>query len=170
MATRFRLTLESNEATLAVIALLRRHTAKSYSELRAAVVNRKPILDEAPHHNVYSEFITRVTNLVDDLEASGFYYRVEVDGVSESPQYLRNLFQGWQDGLVETQYWTGLESGEPCIETLQWLKREAPSDIFLHTIRQIIHGDGYTCDEETVAWAKRELSSELRIAAAGDET
>jgi hypothetical protein len=59
-----------------------------------------------------------------------------------------------------------LESSEPSIETLEWLKRESPADVFRQTIRQIIGGHGYACDEETVAWARRELEAAERGAAA----
>ena len=78
MAEHFRLTLETTDATIAVIALLRRHTGKPISDLRHAIANRKPFLDEVPHHNQYSEFITRLTPLLDDLEAEGISFRVEV--------------------------------------------------------------------------------------------
>lgn len=50
-----------------------------------------------------------------------------------------------------------LESGEPCIETLEWLKREAPSDVFESTLRLIVNNDGYSCDEDTISWAREQL-------------
>lgn len=159
MAERFRLSLETTGATARVIALLRRHTGKRISDLRQAVSNGQPFLDETPHHNQYSEFITRVTALLDDLEAEGISYLVEVDGASESPQYLRNVFQRWHDISIETEHMSDLESGEPSIETLEWLMRDSPADVFRQTIRQIIDGDGYACDEETIAWARRELEA-----------
>lgn len=52
---------------------------------------------------------------------------------------------------------TDLESGEPGVETLEWLKREAPTEVFRRTCEQIVAGDGYACDEETVEWARREM-------------
>ncbi|MCA9113184.1 MAG: hypothetical protein KDA52_24745 [Planctomycetaceae bacterium] len=168
MAEHFRLFLETNKATAPVIALLRRHTGKPLSELRNAVSNRQPFIDETPHHNQYSEFITCVTALLDDLEAAGISYLVEVDGASESAQYLRNVFQRWHDIGIETEHMSDLESGEPSIETLGWLKREPPADVFRQTIRQIIDGDGYACDEETVAWARRALEDAEPGAAADD--
>ena len=159
MAGHFRLSLETIEATAPVIALLRRHTGKPISDLRQAVSNRQPFLDETPHHNQYSEFITRITALLDDLEAKGIPYLVEVDGASESPQYLRNVFQRWHDIGIETERMSDLESGKPSIETLEWLRRESSADVFRQTIRQIIDGDGYACDDETMAWARRELEA-----------
>jgi len=156
MADHVRLSLKTTAATAPSIALLRRHTTKPISELRQAVTKRQPFLSETPHHNHYTEFITRITALVDELEAQGIPYLVEVDGAQESPQYLRNIFQRWHDIGIETERMTDLESGEPCIATLKWLKCESPGDVFRHTIKQIIDGDGYQCDEETIAWARSE--------------
>ena len=156
MPHHFRLSLEMTDATASLIALLRRHTGKPISDLRQAIANRQPFLDERPHHNQYSEFIKRDIDLLDGLEAEGIRYLVEVDGSPESPQYLRNVFQRWHDIGLETRRMTDLESGEPCKETLEWLKRESPADVFKQTIKQIIDRDSYACDEETVAWARRE--------------
>ncbi|MDZ4688484.1 MAG: hypothetical protein SH850_25700 [Planctomycetaceae bacterium] len=159
MSNHFRLSLETTEPTAALIAILRRHTGKPISDLSQAITNRQPFLDETPHHNKYSEFIARVTELLDGLEAEGIRYLVDVDGSPENPQYLRSVFQRWHDIVEETRRMTDLESGEPCIETLASLKRESPADVFQQTLRQIVDGDGYTCDEQTVAWAHRELSA-----------
>ena len=56
---------------------------------------------------------------------------------------------------------TDLEIGEPDIETLEWLKRQAadgPRDpVFRMTLEQIARGDGYSVDAETLAWVKRQL-------------
>ncbi|MGC3971403.1 MAG: hypothetical protein QM775_29910 [Pirellulales bacterium] len=157
MSDHFRLFLETTQATAPLIALLRRHTGKPVSDLRYAITNRQPFLDEEPHHNRYSEFIERVTELLNDLEAEGVRYLVEVDGLPETTQYLRNTFQRWHDIGVQTQQMTDLESGEPCIKTLERLKQDAPTEVFQHTLKQIINGDGYACDEETVNWARREI-------------
>jgi len=157
MSDHFRLSLATTEVAAPLIALLRRHTGKPISELYQAIANRQPFLDETPLHNQYSEFIERVTELLDDLEAEGIRYLVEVDGVPESPEYLRNVFQQWHDIGEHTRRMADLESGEPCIETLEWLKRESPAEVFQQTIKQISERDGYACDEETVAWVRREL-------------
>jgi hypothetical protein len=159
MPDHIRLSLETTEAMAPLIALLRRHTGKSISELRSAITTRQPFLDETPHHNQYSDFIARVTELLDDLEGKGIPYRVEVDGSPESPQYLRDVFQRWHDIGDKLSRMDDLSSGEPCIETLDWLKRGSPVDVFQQTLRQIVDGDGYVCDEETVAWARRELDA-----------
>src|SRR5689334_23227660 len=101
MADHLRLFLETTEPTASLISLLRRHTGQSISNLGQAITNRLPFLDETPHHNQYSEFVARVTELLDELETQGIRYGVEIDGVPESPQYLRNVFQRWHDIGVE---------------------------------------------------------------------
>jgi hypothetical protein len=97
VASHFRLSLETTEPAAPLIALLRRHTGKTISELCEAVAAGRPFLDEAPHHNRYSEFIARVTELLDELDARGIGWGVEVDGARESPQYLRNVFARWHE-------------------------------------------------------------------------
>jgi hypothetical protein len=165
MADHFGLTLETTEAKAPLLALLRRHLNKPIADLRNAIMNRQPFLDETPHHNQYSEFVARVTRLLNDLDANGVRYGVEIDGAIESPQHLRNVFQRWHDIGLETERASDLESGQPCIETLEWLKYGHPADGFKKTLKQIIDGDGYECDEETIAWARRELAAAKRDAA-----
>ena len=160
MTRHFRLAIGQAGVSAGVLSILRRHTGKPLSDLRDAIAHQKPFLDESPHHNQYDTFIGRVTALLADLEGVGIQCLVEVDGVSESLEYLRNLFQLRQDIKVETSRMSDLESGEPSIETLLWLKNESPPDVFRQTIRQIIDGDGYTCDDETIAWARRIQAAE----------
>ena len=159
MAEHFRLSLTTVTPSAPLIALLRRHTGKPLSHLREAIVTRQPFLDETPHHNEYSDFIVRITKMLDDLEVAGIAFQVEVDGVPQSPQYLRNVFQQWHDIGVQTEYMDDLESGDPCIETLEWLKSTSPPDVFFHTLNQIIQQDGYNVDAETLAWAQRQIES-----------
>src|SRR5262249_39910646 len=59
---------------------------------------------------------------------------------------------------LEVQMMSDLESDAPCIETLEWLKSEAPPDVFQATLRLILNRDGYDCDPETVDWARSQLS------------
>lgn len=166
MPSHFCITLQATSAPASLISLLRRHTGISIADVRQAISKRKPILDEMPHHNQYSAFITRVTELLDALDAQNIAYRVTVDGATESRDYLRNAFQSWHDIRVESRRLGDLESGEPCIETLEWLKRHPAADVFRQTIRQIIDGDGYRCDEQTVAWARAEWEATKRDDAA----
>jgi hypothetical protein len=72
---------------------------------------------------------------------------------------MMNLFESDIELGIQTEALADLESGEPCIETLEWLKGDRPDDVFLQTLKQIVAGDGYACDEETVAWARRELAA-----------
>lgn len=157
MADHFRLYLETTEATAPLIAILRRHTGKSMSDLRQAITTRQPILDERPHQNQYSMFIETFTKLLNDLESDGIPYRIEVDGSPESHQYVRNVFQRWNEIGQHNRWMDDLQSGKPCIETLEWLKNSFPTDVFRQTLKQIIDRDGYACDEKIEAWARREL-------------
>lgn len=134
MPGHFRLFLKTTEPTAPLIALLRRHIGKPTSDLRQAITNRQPFLDDRPHHNQYDQFIERVTELLDELEAGGVSYQVEIDGSLKTPQYLRNVFKQRHEIGEQTKRMTDLESGEPCIETLEWLKREHPSDVFWQTL------------------------------------
>src|SRR5262245_52793127 len=173
MADHCRLRLETREPTAALIALLRRHTGKAMNELRQAVLAQQPFLDERPHHNEYSDFCTRVTDLLNDLEAQGIRYAVEVDGKKVSPQHLRNLFQQWHDIGVEVEWTDVVKSGEPIdIEALEWLKQNASRDKLRSELKGIVRGAPYyTCDEGAVAWARRERDLVLRaLWAAADES
>ena len=158
MADHFRLCLETREPTAVLIALLRRHTGKAMNELRQAIVTQQPFLDERPHSNEYSEFCTRVTDLLNDLEAHSVRYAIEVDGEKVSPHDLRNLFQLWRDIGIDIAWMDVLKSGEPIdIETLEWLKQTASGDKFRFELKGIVRGErSYTCAEGTVAWARRE--------------
>jgi hypothetical protein len=142
------------------------------NELRQAILAQQPFLDEKRHHNEYSDFCTRVTDLLNDLEARGFRYTVEVDGKKVSPQHLRNLFQLWRDIGVDIEWMDVLKSGEPIdIETLEWLKQNASRDKFRIELKGIVRREPhYTCDEGAVAWARRErdlILKDLWTAAAG---
>jgi len=119
----------------------------------------QPLLDETPHHNQYTEFVLRTARLLDDLESSGVPYRVEVDGIPESPQYLRNMFRRWHEIGVETARIMDLESEEPSIETLKWLMGEAPANVAIETLRQIVDGEHYSCGRETIDWARQQLAA-----------
>lgn len=95
MPSHFCIRLGAREPSALLIALLRRHTDKTIAQLRDAIIQQKPIIDEQPHHNGYSAFIEALTNLLNELEARGFEYLVELDGRSKSPEYLRNVFNRW---------------------------------------------------------------------------
>lgn len=164
MADHIRVFLETREPTAELIGLLRRHTGKGVNDLRQAIVTQQPILDEKPHHNEYTEFCTRTTELLDELEARGIRYAVELDGVGESPQDLRNEFQRWRNLGVQIEWADVLKSGEPIdIDTLEWLKQNASRDVFRIEFKGIVRGDRYyRCDEGTAAWARRERDLTLK--------
>jgi hypothetical protein len=57
----------------------------------------------------------------------------------------------------EVRMFSDLESDDPSIETLEWLKSTAPVEIFRDTLLLIIDGSTYDCDEATVSWARTQL-------------
>ena len=50
-----------------------------------------------------------------------------------------------------------LESDAPSIETLEWLKRDAPVEVFRDTLLLVLDGQTYDCEPATLAWAKAQL-------------
>jgi hypothetical protein len=156
MPDHFRFRLETREPTAALIALLRRHTGKAMNELRVAILDQQPFLDERPHHNEYTDFGRRVTDLLNDLEARDVRYAVEVDGKKVRPQDLRNVFQRWRRRYIDIEWMDTLDSGDPIdIETLEWLKQNASRDKFRSELRRIVRG-GCALDQDAAAWARRE--------------
>jgi hypothetical protein len=97
MSRHVRLTLETIQTSKPLIKLIQRHIGKSKSELRQAVASQHPLLDERPLDHLFSDFIASTTKLIDDLDAAGIAYRVEIDGVPKSPQCLRDVFTTWHD-------------------------------------------------------------------------
>ena len=160
MSQHIELTLAETDAAASIIQLLRRHTTKTISDLRESIQSRRPFIDESPHHNDYDAFISRIMPLLDELDAKDIEYSVRIDGRDEPSVYLRNVFQRWKEISEETKYLTDLEIGEPCIETLEWLKATSPKSVFRSTIEQVVNGDGFDCDAATKEWAKRQLSSD----------
>lgn len=157
MADQFRLTLETTEAPASLIALLRRHDLGAIAPLRQSIAARLPILDRDVHHNQYAEFLKAFVRLLDDLDAAGSKYLIEIDGEVESREYVDNLVERWPAIREETLAMTDLESGDPSIESLQWLKRSLSAADFRDQLERILAGDGFECDAETLTWARREL-------------
>jgi hypothetical protein len=124
MSNHFRLSLATTEATAPVIAVLRRHTGKSISELRRVITSQQPILDETPHHNQYAAFLESMIMLLDSLEAESIPYGLEIDGLPENRQFLNNILQQWHDIGESIMYMSDLESGVPSIETVEWLMNQ----------------------------------------------
>lgn len=157
MTSYVRLFLEKTEPTAQLIVLLRRYTDKGMDDLRRAIMAQQPFLEVALHDRRHPDFYKRIAELIDELEAQGVPYAADVNGVRRHPPYLRNILQSWREGGLESERMSDLESGEPSIDTLEWLKEAAPRDVFRTTLEQIVRGDGYMCDEATIAWARREL-------------
>lgn len=144
---------------VAVITALRRMVHASMSELRNALIEHTPIavarICGLDHDEVERQLLTFLSEL-DDLGAE---YEIIIDGTQESREYLNNILQRWRDIGIETGMFMDLESGEPCIETLEWLKRTSPPDDFRMTLEQIVAGDGYDVDAETLAWVRQQLET-----------
>jgi len=62
----------------------------------------------------------------------------------------------WHDVGKDIEMMSDLESGAPCIQTLEWLRSTDTSDVFLQSLRQIVDSDGYNVDAETLEWARRQ--------------
>jgi hypothetical protein len=110
VAQRFRLFIETTKPEPALIAVLRRHTDFPISQLREAVTTGSAFVDELPGRT--TEFRTLVTALLNDLEALGVAWRVEIDGRPESQQFLRNTFEMWEQIEQETRADIERELGE----------------------------------------------------------
>jgi hypothetical protein len=91
----FRLTLDTTAASASLIALLSRHDLGPIAPLRQAITARLPIVDREPHHNQYAEFLAKFMSLLDDLDADGTKYLIEIDGETESREYVENLVESW---------------------------------------------------------------------------
>jgi hypothetical protein len=157
MPRHLRLTLDTGDATATLISMVRRFTGKPISEIRQAILGRGPIWEASPHHNEYSEVVPRFLAFLDDLEAAGATYVLEIDGRPEPTQYLRNINQSRTETIADLEMMSDLESGEPCIETLQLLSKKS-KEVFHTTLQQIVDGDGYSCSNETVDWARLQLA------------
>ncbi|MBI1891270.1 MAG: hypothetical protein HYS18_11520 [Burkholderiales bacterium] len=57
----------------------------------------------------------------------------------------------------EVRMFSDLESDDPSIITLEWLKREAPIEVFRDTLLLVLDGSSYNCDEVTICWARAQL-------------
>ena len=97
--------------------------------------------------------------LIDELIRVGASVEVFFDGHIRTRQFLENIAERDRQIRAETEISMDLESGEPCIETLEYIKREWPRDVFLQTLESIVRRDGFSVDAETLDWAKRQLGT-----------
>jgi hypothetical protein len=142
-----------------VLKALRAVTNESFSQLRNSLTQRTPI----PLGHIFSrdhdEVESRLLTLLQSLEELDAEYEIILDGQPEPREYLTNQLQQWRETGIETQMMTDLELGEPDMETLEWLKRESPRDVYRQTLEQIARGDGYNVAPKTLAWVKDQLES-----------
>lgn len=147
----------STNNEVAVIKQFRVASTATISEIREALKGRTPIPLSFIFGLDHEENERTILTLLRNLDALESIYEIIVDGKPESRQYFSNILQRWRDIRVQTKMMTNLEIGEPDVETLEWLRRESTGDVFRATLEQVIRGDGFNADTETLAWAKQQL-------------
>lgn len=143
------------------IKVFRAATALSFSEIKNAVQTRRWVTVARLFDNSHDESERSLIQLLDGLEDAEVEYEILLDGEVESREHLENALTQWRDIQLRTERMADLESGEPCIETLEWLKRDAPTDVFRQTLQQIADGDGYDVEAETLEWVSAELAQQV---------
>jgi hypothetical protein len=93
----FQLIITASDAPVSLIALIRKHTSLPLGDIKQAISSGSPIVDAHPHHNEYDDFIATATTLLDQLESKNIPFKTVVDGVEQPVEYVRNLFQSWND-------------------------------------------------------------------------
>lgn len=144
-------------ASTAVIKAFREATDLTLAEIREALVRMIPITAAELYGRDHDETRRRLQELLDTLDHLETEYELLIDGEPESRDYLNNILQRWNEIGIETGMMTDLEIGEPNIDTLQWLQRQAPVEIFRDTLEQIVQGGQYNVDSETLDWVKHHL-------------
>lgn len=99
----FQLIIDEPQAPIDLVKLVRHYGGSSLSEIRQALASGMPVVSETIHHNQYDEFIDKTLPLLNELEAKGYRFRLMVEGVEESLDYVRNEFQQWRDIQVATR-------------------------------------------------------------------
>lgn len=143
--------------TVAAVKAFRHATNLTIADIRESFARNTPIVAAQLYGRDHEETERRLLALLHELDDLSAEYDIIVDGNTESREYLQNILQSWRDVHLETQMMTNLENGEPDIETLEWLQRESPADVFRITLEQIISDCSYTVDAETMAWVKHQL-------------
>ncbi|QDV87863.1 hypothetical protein TBK1r_68950 [Stieleria magnilauensis] len=149
----------SVDKEVAVIKLFRVASNATVSDIRKALSRQTAIPVGSVFGLDHDEIEQSILAVLRQLDGLGSTYEIIVDGKPESRQYFNNILQRSRDIELQTQMMTNLEIGEPDIETLEWLQRESPGDVFRDTLEQVIRGDGYYVDTETLAWAKHQLGN-----------
>ena len=110
---------------VAAIKAIRAATALSMNEIKRAIAKQAPL----PIAKLYgldhgeSEQIAHL--LFDELESAGIEFDIILDGEVESREYFTTAMQRWRDIGIHTEMMSDLESGEPCIETLEWFAKNS---------------------------------------------
>lgn len=143
---------------LAAIKSIRAATGLSLTEIKTAFRNRAPITVARLYGIDHDEKEQVARSLLDELKKAGVDFEIILDGRVESHQYFINAMERWRDFGVHGGMMAELESGEPSIETLEWLRSQVAADFFQQTLQQIVNRDGYNVDAETFSWAQRQLN------------
>ena len=140
-----------------VMKVFRKHTSHSLAEIRNAINEQTPLVVARLYRTDHDEAEQRSLALLNELDAMSVRFEIILDGAVESLEYLQNVLVRWRDIVLQTEMMSDLESGEPCVETLQQLKRESSTDAYRQTLQQILNRDGYNVDSETLQWVQREF-------------
>ena len=143
---------------VAAIKSVRAATGLLMTDIRTALTDQTPLTIANLYGIDHDENEQAAIALFDELDNAGVEFELILDGELESRQYFHNAMDRWHEIGVHTEMMSDLESGEPCIETLEWLRSTGTTDVFQQIIRQIINAEGYNVDAETLNWAKRQLN------------
>jgi len=144
--------------TVKVIKAMRVATGLSIVEIKRALVDRTPLTVAYLYGINHHESEQTVNSLFDALETSRIEFEIILDGDIESRLDFNNAMQRWHDIGFQTAMMSDLESGTPCIETLEWLRSTGSVDLFQQTIRNIMDADNSNMDVETLDWIKHQLN------------
>ena len=140
------------------IKSIRAATGLSMGDIKTALADRTTLPIAKLRGLDHDENEQSANTLFDQLENASVEFEIILDGELESRQHFANAMTRWREIGIYTEMMSDLESGEPCIETLEWLRSTGTTDVFQQTIRQIISADGYNVDDETLDWAKRQVN------------
>jgi hypothetical protein len=139
-----------------VVQAFRNATALSVSVIRDGIESQIPLPVARLFQLDHDEVAPRALSLIGTLAHIGERFEMLLEERVTSLEQLTNRLDSWKTIRKDTRMQIDLEIGEPSINTLCHLKLCGP-DVFLHTLRLIEGGNGYTVDDETMAWVRSEL-------------